>query len=155
MVSFIRPLARRVCRSPIVTVYVIVSTIVLASVPARAAERTIAVARSDCELAVRYVPPPGVAYQPGVDVHGNPVVPADLAGGRRLQLPETIPVVITDDLRKRFGLPDDSPLFDSNSFVGIVALRLSDGRLTFNGVPLGDREADALAAMCRDATKSP
>ena len=128
---------------------------IIAATTSRAAERTIAIARSDCELAVRYVPPPGVAYQPGVDVSGRPVAPADLDDGRRLQLPDSIPVVITDDLRKQFGLPDDSPLFDSNAFVGIVELRLSDGRLTFNGVELNDREADALAAMCRDATKSP
>ena len=141
-------------QSPRVTVWTAVIIGIFAVAPSHAAERTIAIARSDCDLAVRYVPPPGVAYQPGVDVHGHPVAPADL-DGHRLQLPETIPVVITDDLRKRFGLPDDSPLFDSNSFVGIVALRLSDGRLTFNGVPLGDREADALAAMCRNATKSP
>ena len=120
-----------------------------------AAERTIAIARSDCELAVRYTPPPGVAYQPGVDVNGHPVAPADLDGDRRLQLPESIPVVITDDLRKRFGLPDDSPLFDSNAFIGIVELGLSDRRLTFNGIELSDREADALAAICRDATESP
>lgn len=138
------------CRS--VTIAALAIIVATAS---RAAERTIAIARSDCELAVRYVPPPGVVYQPGVDVNGRPVAPADLDDGRRLQLPDSIPVVITDDLRKRFGLPDDSPLFDSNAFVGIVELRLSDGRLTFNGVELSDREADALAALCRDATQSP
>jgi len=133
----------------------ILAIVIFAGESGRAAERTIAVARSDCELAVRYVPPPGVAYQPGVDVHGKPVAPADLDGNQRLQLPDTIAVVITDDLRKRFGLPDDSPLFDSTAFVGIVALRMSDHRLTFNGVELSDREADALAALCRDATKGP
>jgi len=121
----------------------------------RAAERTIAIARSDCDLAVRYVPPPGVAYQPGVDVNGRPVAPADVDGDRRLKLRESIPVVITDDLRKQFGLPEDSPLFDANAFVGIVELRLSDHRLTFNGVELSDRESDALAAVCRDAAKTP
>ena len=142
-------------QSLIVTMGMILAIVIFAGESGRAAERTIAVARSDCELAVRYVPPPGVAYQPGVDVHGKPVAPADLDGNQRLQLPDTIAVVITDDLRKRFGLPDDSPLFDSTAFVGIVALRMSDHRLTFNGVELSDREADALAALCRDATKGP
>jgi len=142
-------------QSLIVTIGTVLATVTVAGAPGHAAERTIAVARSDCELAVRYVPPPGVAYQPGVDVHGKPVAPADLDGNQRLQLPDTIAVVITDDLRKRFGLPDDSPLFDANSFIGIVALRMSDHRLTFNGVELSDREADALAAVCRDATKTP
>ncbi len=128
---------------------------VIAGTASRAAERTIAIARSDCELAVRYAPPPDVAYKPGVDVNGRPVAPADLDGDHRLKLRESIPVIISDDLRKQFGLPDDSPLFDANVFVGIVELRLSDRRLTFNGVELSDREASALAAMCRDATKSP
>ena len=105
---------------------------IIAGTTSRAAERTIAIARSDCELAVRYVPPRGVDYQPGVDVNGRPVAPADLNGEHRLQLRDSIPVIISDDLRKQFGLHDDSPLFDSNAFVGIVELRLSDRRLTFN-----------------------
>ena len=128
---------------------------IVACTTARAAERTIAIARSDCELAVRYVAPPGVAYQPGVDVNGRPVAPADVDSDHRLKLRDSIPVIISDDLRKQFGLPDDSPLFDANAYLGIVELRLSDRRLTFNGVELSDREADALAAMCRDATKPP
>lgn len=128
---------------------------IVAATTSRAAERTIAIARSDCELAVRYVAPAGVDYQPGVDVNGRPVAPADLDDDQRLQLPESIPVIITDDLRKRFRVPHHSPLFDAAAVVGIVELRLSDRRLTFNGVELSDPEANALAAMCRDAMKSP
>jgi hypothetical protein len=133
----------------------IAALVIIAATTSRAAERTIAIARSDCELAVRYVAPPGVAYQPGVDVNGHPVAPADLDGDHRLRLRDSIPVIISDDLRKQFGLPDNSPLFDANAYLGIVELRLSDRRLTFNGVELSDPEADALAAMCRDATKAP
>jgi hypothetical protein len=134
---------------------VIVALIVIAITTSRAAERTVAIARSDCELAVRYVAPPGVNYQPGVDVNGRPVVPADLDGDHRLQLPESIPIVITEGVRNRFRVSHNSPLFDADAVVGIVELRLSDRRLTFNGVELSDPEANALAAMCRDATKSP
>lgn len=133
----------------------VVALIVMASTTSRAAERTIAIARSDCELAVRYVTPPGVDYQPGVDVNGRPVVPGDLDGDHRLQLPDSIPVVITEDVRERFRVSPHSPLFDADAVVGIVELRLSDRRLTFNGVELSDPEANALAAMCRDATNSP
>jgi hypothetical protein len=133
----------------------IVALIVIASTMCRAAERTIAIARSDCELAVRYVAPSGANYQPGVDVNGRLVVPADLDGDHRLQLPDSIPVVITEDVRERFRVSHHSPLFDADAVVGIVELRLSDRRLTFNGAELSDPEANALAAMCRDATKSP
>ena len=132
----------------------IVALAIVGATASRGAERTIAVARSDCELAVRYVAPAGVDYQPGVDVNGRPVAPADL-DDHRLQLPESIPVFITDDMRKRFRVPHQSPLFDTDAVVGIIELRLSDRRLTFNGVELSDPEANALAAMCRDATKSP
>jgi hypothetical protein len=125
--------------------------VAIAAARAGAAERTIVIARSGCELAVRYVPAPGVDYQSGVDVNGRPVTPADPDRDHRLQLPGSIPVIISDDLRKRFGLPDDSPLFDANAFVGIVESRPRDRRLTFNGVELTDREASALAAMRRDA----
>jgi len=134
---------------------VTIAILAIMAAPASAAERTIAVARSDCELAVRYVAPAGVDYQPGVDVNGRPVAPADLDDGRRLQLPESIPVIISEDTRKRFHVSHHSPLFDADAVVGIVELRLSDRRLTFNGVELDDHEANALAAMCRDATKSP
>ena len=134
---------------------VTIAILAIMAAPASAAERTIAVARSDCELAVRYVAPAGVDYQPGVDVDGRPVAPADLDDGRRLQLPESIPVIISEDTRKRFHVSHHSPLFDADAVVGIVELRLSDRRLTFNGVELSDPEANALAAMCRDATKSP
>lgn len=155
MVRFNRLPESRMRRMNVYKSVTIAALAVIASTAGRAADRTIAIARSDCALAVSYVPPAGVDYQPGVDVHGRPVAPADLDDGRRLQLRDSIPVVITDDLRKQFGLADDSPLFDANAFIGIVELRLSDQRLTFNGVELSDREADALAAMCRDATKSP
>jgi hypothetical protein len=133
---------------------VTIAALTIIAATASAAERTIAIARSDCELAVRYVAPAGVDYQPGVDVNGRPVAPADL-DDHRLQLPESIPVFISDDMRKRFRVPHHSPLFDTDAVVGIVELRLSDRRLTFNGIELSDPEANALAAMCRDATKSP
>jgi hypothetical protein len=84
MVRFAQPSEQRVQQSPIVTAWMIVTIVLFAGEPSRAAERTIAIARSDCELAVRYVTPPGVDYQPGVDVNGRPVTPADLDDGRRL-----------------------------------------------------------------------
>jgi hypothetical protein len=128
---------------------------IIAGTASRAAERTIAIARSDCELAVRYVTPAGVDYEPGVEVNGRPVAPADLYGRPRLQLPESIPIIITDDVRERFHVSHHSPLFDTDAVIGVVELRLSDRRLTFNGVELSDPEANALAFLCRDATKSP
>lgn len=49
----------------------------------------VTVTRADCQRLVQHIPDAGVAYQPGVDVGGRPVAPADLGGGIDLGLPET------------------------------------------------------------------
>jgi hypothetical protein len=56
--------------------------------------------RQDMLCAV-YKPPENVAYQPGVDVHGNPVVPADL-NDRSDMAPDVVQVPVTIDLAQRF-----------------------------------------------------
>ena len=57
--------------------------------PAAAGAETLVVSRQDCQRLVRHVPAADVAYQPGVDVQGRPVAPADLGGGLDLGLPES------------------------------------------------------------------
>jgi hypothetical protein len=120
---------------------------------ARAADRAITLDRSSCELLVRHVPAPDVAYQPGVDVAGRPVVPADLDSGWTLQLPAEIPIYISQDLVERFGIGGDSPLFEADAFIGVATVDLLDGRVTFNGRELAPTEEQALAAQCRAAAK--
>lgn len=60
----------------------------LASPAARAEPVTVTVTREDCARLVPHVPDADVTYQPGVDVNGNPVAPADLDGGLQLELPK-------------------------------------------------------------------
>ena len=114
-----------------------------------AAERTIAVARSDCQLAIEHAPAPDVAYRPGVDVHGRPVAPADVEGPD-IVLPDVIPIFISADLRRRFGLRRNSPLLEAEAGIGIVEFQLSSGRLFFNGVELSEADEQALAVLCRE-----
>ena len=54
----------------------------------------IAVSRQDCDHLAKYQEPPGVEYQPGVDAHGETVVPAERGGGANIQLPQTIIIPI-------------------------------------------------------------
>lgn len=122
---------------------------VASSVPAAAGN--LRVSKSDCDKLVAYRQPPGVEHQPGVDVNGRPVVPADLNGGTQIRLPDTILVPITVDLGDRFGIPHNSVLFDATAFIGIASVRLSDGKVTFNGQDLSDPETRALAAACQRA----
>jgi hypothetical protein len=116
----------------------------------QAAERTIAVARSDCRLAIEQVAAPGVEYQPGIDVHGAPVAPADVEEPD-VVLPDVIPISISADLVDQFQLPPDSPLLNVDAGIGIVEFQLSSGRLYFNGIELSETDEQALAASCREA----
>jgi hypothetical protein len=58
------------------------------------ASAEIAISRKDCSRLVNHEPAPDVTYQPGVDVHGRPVAPADLGGGQQIQLPDVIYIPI-------------------------------------------------------------
>jgi hypothetical protein len=116
----------------------------------QAAERTIAVARSDCRLAIEHVAVPSVDYQPGVDVHGAPVAPADVEKPD-IVLPDVIPISISADLREQFSLRPESPLLSVDAGIGIVEFQLSSGRLYFNGIELSEADEQALAALCRSA----
>ena len=112
---------------------------------------TVAITRADCARLVAHVPGPDVAYQPGVDVYGREVAPADLGGTPRIELPETILIDIEVDLLQRFGIPASPALYDPDAEVGEVAYR--DGRFTFNGQPLQDEAQAELAARCQEIVR--
>ena len=113
-----------------------------------AAITTVAITRADCARLVAHVPDPDVAYEPGVEVYGREVAPADLGGAPRIELPETILIDIEIDLQARFGIPANPTLYDPDAEVGEVAYR--DGRFTFNGQPLQDEAQAELAARCQE-----
>ncbi len=133
---------------------------VLGPVPAvRAAESDAAalqvrITKADCLRLVPHEPAPDVEYQPGVDVRGEPVAPADLHGGSRIELPETVTIPIEVDLADRFGLPDDDS-FESDVHVGTVEVHLEDGYATFNGQPLVPAAQRLLAERCQRRLDTP
>jgi len=49
-----------------------------------------AVTKTDCQALTTYHAPKGVEYQPGVDVNGHYVAPADVPGGFSYNLPEKV-----------------------------------------------------------------
>ena len=111
----------RFCRVAISSAAV---AICIGIVGAHAAERTIAIARSDCALAIEHAAAPDVACQPGINVHGRPVAPAEVEGVD-VVLPDVIPIFISTDRRRRFGLRRNSPLLEADAGVGIVVFQLS------------------------------
>ena len=104
--------------------------------------------RQDCQRLVRHEPAPDVAYQPGVDVHGRPVVPADLGGGSQIELPDVIYIPIEVLLQDRFHIPANSVLFKAPAEVGVAELRGT--RVYYQDQLLSDPEEAALEAACRD-----
>ena len=112
------------------------------------AKADVAISREDCQYLVRHHPAPDVAYQPGVDVHGNAVAPADLNGGAQIKLPETIYIPIEVDIGQRYHIPANSPLWKATAEIGTVAV--TGDQVTFNGQPLTPDDNAALEALCRD-----
>ena len=119
-----------------------------AASPAAAQEvLQVSITKADCARLVKHVPAPDAAYQPGVDVYGNPVAPAELNGGTRIELPETITLDIEVDIFERFGIPIDPTQYDPDAEVGEVVYR--NGRFYYNGQPLQDETEAELAARCQ------
>lgn len=112
------------------------------------ASAEIAISRKDCERLVNHEPAPDVTYQPGVDVRGRPVVPADLGGGRQIQLPDVIYIPIEVLIQDKYGIPANSVLYDATALVGVVSVR--GNQVYFEDQPLTDPEIVALEKACRD-----
>lgn len=107
----------------------------------------VTVRAQDCRRLVTHVPAADVAYQPGVDVAGNPVTPADI--GPRFQGPAVEDVVINVeiDLREKYGIPPS--LGRHRSIVTVGRVVFQNGKPYFNGQPLESDDEQALVAACR------
>jgi len=111
-------------------------------------EVKIVVTKADCRRVVKHAPAPDVIYRPGLDMNGDPVVPADLDGGVRIELPERFTIPMEVDLFDRFGIPADEANFRADLLVGEVFVDRY-GRAYFNGQPLQNEAAAELAAKCQ------
>ncbi len=81
-------------------------TIVASSITFSAQAENVSLSASACQQMVQHVPADDVTYKPGVDVHGKPVVPADLGGGPTITMPDQIDIQIGIDLADRLALRD-------------------------------------------------
>lgn len=128
----------------------ILSLLGLLSVPAYA-QNDLAL----CRLRAQHVAAADVTYKPGVDVHGNPVVPADLNAVPNM-MPDVIKIPMNIDLAQRLGNVPAG--MDMKSEMGMAEIH-RDGRVTFNGQDLTQQAAvvcgDAPAAAVNTATQVP
>ena len=132
---------------------------------------TITLTADSCRRLVRYRQPDGVEYEPGVDVDGDPVAPAELGGGVQLDFPETVTIPIELDVLsgRRHGrdepepgtpagddpddVPDDADLGDrliGDAQIGTVEVDVATGRATFNGQPLRSQTQRRLDEKCQE-----
>ena len=125
-----------------------IALVLVAVAWAAPASAEIAISRKDCQRLVNHEPAPDVTYQPGVDVHGRPVVPADLGGGQQIQLPDVIYIPIEVLIQDKYGIPANSVLYDATALVGVVSVR--GNQVYFEDQPLTDPEIVALEDACRD-----
>jgi hypothetical protein len=122
----------------------------LLALPAAAQQGPIVVSSSNCEAIAHVNDAPGVAYTPGVDVDGNAVAPADLLGSSTAlnQALASMPIKITADLQRRFGIPANSRLFRGEAQIGYVTVQ--DGKAYLDGQPLNVAEQGLLATACKE-----
>jgi hypothetical protein len=125
-----------------------IALVLVAIAWAAPASAEIAISRKDCQRLVNHEPAPDVTYQPGVDVHGRPVVPADLGGGQQIQLPDVIYIPIEVLIQDKYGIPANSVLYDATALVGVVSVR--GKQVYFEDQLLTDPEIVALEEACRD-----
>lgn len=90
-----------------------------------------------CRLRAQHVAAADVTYKPGVDVHGNPVVPADLNAVPNM-VPDIIKIPMNIDLAQRLGKVPAG--MDMKSEMGMAEIH-RDGRVTFNGQDLTQQTA--------------
>lgn len=110
---------------------------------------TVRIKKADCRELVKHQPEADVAYQPGVDVRGNSVAPADLYGGYAIESPQSLVIPIEIDLFDRLSRPEDRR-YEGDVAVGVVEVDLVDGYATFNGQPIAAPAQAELVRHCQD-----
>ena len=66
-----------------------------------------------CKALTKHTPSADVAYQPGVDVHGKKVVPADLADQSAMEIPQRFDIPLTASMFKLLNLSTTNFPFNS------------------------------------------
>ncbi|HNQ91807.1 MAG TPA: hypothetical protein PKI93_02635 [Alphaproteobacteria bacterium] len=115
----------------LVSVGLFSSSAAFAKDPTDGVSPALAVGRIMCEkIFVAHQPAPDVAYQPGVDVNGNPVASADVAPSP-VSVPDFMEVPMTYELAKamKLSLPEG---VEMDAVIGTLKL-YKNGHVEYNG----------------------
>lgn len=111
-------------------------------------QNRVVVDESVCRSLVVHQPDPGVEFQPGVDVHGRPVAPADLPSSRSLDFDHELAIPVVVDLAERYPGRFAETGLDLRFSLGTLTIDGNEVRL--NDTPLGDPLTEAIAALCAE-----
>ncbi len=103
-----------------------------------------------CVRAVKAQNADGASYQPGVDVYGQKVAPADLGNTYGIKVPEVIEFDIEYDAAKRLGM-NSLGYYQGNATVAKV--RVEGNKLFINGREVQTQTAADLIAACRQQAR--
>jgi len=108
-----------------------------------------------CNALTKHIPSADMAYQPGVDVHGKKVVPADLSSNSNVKIDQPITIPLTADLFNVLGLKTDSFPFNNmnRTDINLGVLTVDGDRVLYNGQPLSNEQQDNLAVLCMQPDK--
>lgn len=102
-----------------------------------------------CQLLVKHVPAADVTYQPGYDLNGKPVVPADVTRSASIDL-HKIQIPLTVNLARIYRI--DTTQYPLRSYPHmpdqIGTLVVEDGHVLLNDIALTDQEQDNLSVLC-------
>jgi len=119
---------------------------VLAGEPEVATKQAPEDLRKFCHFYIAHVPAADVAYQPGVDVHGNPVVGADVDPAMAVMTPPT-EFTLTIDLADYLGISKPQGVqMDTTA----IPMKIEDGRVLVNGKPLTGEGQEMLREFCAE-----
>ena len=129
--------------------------ILMGATAAATAQTTVQISEQDCSQLTRHIASNDSTYQPGVDVNGSAVAPADLNGSGQIPAPDAITFPLTLDLASRLGIPPGGNAdYLARPVIGDVVVT-SDGRVTFNGTPLTSDVQFVLAQKCQRVGNRP
>lgn len=111
------------------------------------------VSLDDCKRLTRHKARDDVTYQPGVDVRGKSVTPADVQPLGAITVPDEIVIDFGLDLAGRYGF-GAAALFDATAGIATIHYDLATGGLTFNGKPLLSEDARAIERACKMRLKA-
>lgn len=123
------------------------------------ANAQIRIDKAACRAVTRHVPDADVAYKPGVDVNGRPVVPADIDPPTDYHLDDSFELRLTSDAAKAFGLKvpqlastgsgsdPNAPGVTTDTVFGYITLK--HGKAYLNGKPLDNPAQNQLAILCK------